>query len=108
KKRQDAEPEPGPSWQDVPLPSFTYNANDFRTYYVYYYYEPPAAPVDVSLEVRPSSATVSVGGTQQYEAWVKRSDGTEYRASDALWSSSDTEIATVNSTGLGSGVSPGT
>jgi uncharacterized protein YjdB len=68
-----------------------------------------AAPSTVtSVAVTPSSVTLTANGTQQLQANANYSD---HSASDvtasAVWTSSDTTIATVSKTGLVSAVAPG-
>ncbi|MHA7629000.1 kelch repeat-containing protein [Corallococcus sp. M7] len=62
----------------------------------------------LSLEVSPSLASVSVGVTQQFTARGSYSDGTTVDVtSSATWTTSDSAIATVSNTGLGTGVAAG-
>ncbi|MDC0714180.1 kelch repeat-containing protein [Stigmatella sp. ncwal1] len=62
----------------------------------------------LSLQVSPSIASVSVGITQQFTAQGSYSDGSTVDVtSSATWTTSDTAIATVSSTGLGTGVAAG-
>jgi uncharacterized protein YjdB len=65
--------------------------------------QPPVAVTGVT--VSPTTATISVGGTQQLTATVSPSNATNKTVS---WSSSNTSVATVNSSGLVSGVAAGT
>jgi uncharacterized protein YjdB len=58
-----------------------------------------------SVSVSPASASVSVGGTQQLTATVLPSNATNQTVS---WSSSNTSVATVNASGLVTGVATGT
>ena len=60
------------------------------------------APTGVT--VSPSSATVSAGSTKQLSATVSPAGALQ----SVTWSSGNTSIATVNSSGLVSAVSPGT
>jgi 6-phosphogluconolactonase len=60
----------------------------------------PQLPTLRSISVSPQTATVAAGLTQQFIATGTYSDGS-LRALDALtWSTSDSTVATVNSTGL--------
>ena len=56
------------------------------------------------VSVSPTSATISVNGTQQLSATVSPSDATN---KSLTWSSSNTSVATVSSSGLVTGVSAG-
>jgi hypothetical protein len=58
-----------------------------------------------SVSVSPTSATISVNGTQQLSATVSPSNATN---KSVTWSSSNTSVATVSSSGLVTGVSAGT
>jgi len=62
------------------------------------------------LEVTPFSSTVEVGQTQEFIATGHYTDGTEKRveAGEVTWSSSDSSVATVSSSGIATGVSSGT
>ena len=57
-----------------------------------------------SVSVSPTSATINVNGTQQLSATVSPSDATN---KSVTWSSSNTSVATVSSSGLVTGVSAG-
>jgi uncharacterized protein YjdB len=63
-----------------------------------------------SVAVSPTTATVNVGATQQLTATNTSSIGTTGTAlnPNVTWSSSNTAVATVSSTGLVTGVSAGT
>jgi len=61
-----------------------------------------------SIEVLPTSASVPVGRTQQFTARGSYSDGsTRDVTSSVTWTSSNTSIATVSSSGLATGVAIG-
>src|SRR5262245_43489883 len=68
---------------------------------------PPPPPVVASVTVSPVSASVVAGATQQLQAVVKDSSGTVLTGRTVTWSSSSTAIASVNATGLVSGVAAG-
>jgi uncharacterized protein YjdB len=58
-----------------------------------------------SVSVSPTTATINVGATQQLTATVLPTDATNKTVS---WGSGNTSVATVNSSGLVTGVSAGT
>ncbi len=58
-----------------------------------------------SVVVSPTSASITVGQTQSFSALARLADGT---VSPVSWTSSDPALATVDPTGLATGVSPGT
>lgn len=63
----------------------------------------------VSFWLTPSSSTVAVAGTQQFDFNVRYEDGTmDILNADATWSSSDPTVATIDSAGLATGVGAGT
>jgi uncharacterized protein YjdB len=62
-----------------------------------------------SIAVAPANAGVAVGSTQQFIATALSSSGTtSIITSVASWTSSNTAVATVSSSGLATGVSAGT
>lgn len=65
---------------------------------------PPVASVTVSLE----SSTIGVGRTTQATATTKDAGGNVLVGRSVTWSSGNTSIATVNTTGLVTGVATGT
>jgi len=64
-------------------------------------------PTLTSVTVGPS-ATINQNGTVQMSAVGTYNDGTTKSLSDVFWSSSDTTVASINSSGLVTGISPGT
>jgi Bacterial Ig-like domain (group 2) len=61
-----------------------------------------------AISVSPSSADISVGGTQQFTATATYADGTQGNvSSSAVWSVADASDATVNSSGLVIGLAQG-
>lgn len=62
-----------------------------------------------SVAVSPTSASLQVGGTQQFTATATYSDGTtgNVTSSAATWSSSASSIATIGASGLATAVSAG-
>jgi hypothetical protein len=62
-----------------------------------------------SISITPSNASVAIGTPQQFTATGTFSDGsTQNLTNTAAWSSSNTSLATVSTTGLVSGVTTGT
>jgi 6-phosphogluconolactonase (cycloisomerase 2 family) len=61
---------------------------------------PTPAPSLQSIAVSPQSGTVAAGLTQQFTATGAFSDGSSRPITNVTWSSSDTTIATIDSTGL--------
>ncbi len=66
--------------------------------------EPPPAS---SVEVTPASATVLVGGTQQFTGVAFDASHQPIVNATISWSSSNSSIATVSASGLATGVAPG-
>jgi hypothetical protein len=67
----------------------------------------PTAAVK-SITVSPGSVTILMGKQQQFSATVTYSDGsTKSPPTGTTWSSSNTAVATVDSSGLVKGVAPG-
>lgn len=66
---------------------------------------PQLAASDRSVIVTPIGDTIDVGGTQQFSAQLIQNG--RQRKTTFTWSTSDTSIATVSSTGLVTGIGPG-
>src|SRR5574341_53723 len=63
----------------------------------------------VSITVRPANSTIAIAVTQQFTATGTNSDATSQDiTSSVTWSSSNTGVATINASGLATGVSAGT
>jgi type IV pilus assembly protein PilY1 len=72
-------------------------------------YVPPVAPTLTSLVVTPATASIYVGGTQQFTATAYYSDNSSQNVtSSATWISSSPGIATVSAGGLATGGAVGT
>jgi hypothetical protein len=62
----------------------------------------------MSLLVTPANASIGQGGTQQFTATATFSDGsTANLTSSVIWTSSNTGVATISSSGLATGVGAG-
>jgi Bacterial Ig-like domain (group 2)/Abnormal spindle-like microcephaly-assoc'd, ASPM-SPD-2-Hydin/Galactose oxidase, central domain/Protein of unknown function (DUF1573) len=62
-----------------------------------------------SISVSPATATIAVGQTQQFVATGSYNDGSQKNiSSSARWTSSRSSVATVNASGVATGVSNGT
>jgi uncharacterized protein YjdB len=62
-----------------------------------------------SIAVTPTSDSTSAGDTVQYKATGTLDDGTQIDITDSVtWSSSNTSVATISSTGLATAVASGT
>jgi hypothetical protein len=69
---------------------------------------PPPEPTLTSIAVAPANASIAAGTVQQFTATGTYSDGsTRDLTGSASWSSSDTSVATIDSTGRASGVGAG-
>lgn len=67
-----------------------------------------AAPILSSIAVTPTNAPVAKGTTQQYTATGTYSDGSTVNiTASTTWASTDTSIATINSSGLATAVAIG-
>ena len=67
--------------------------------------EPP--PVVDRVTVEPPSASIEEGETRQFSAMALTSDGMEIQEAEFTWLSSDEMVATVDATGLATGVGAG-
>ncbi|PYV57628.1 MAG: hypothetical protein DMG98_09990 [Acidobacteria bacterium] len=66
-------------------------------------------PTVASIQVAPPSMSIGTGLGQQFTATAHMSDGTSKDVTNSVqWSSSDSNIASVNSAGMASGSAPGT
>jgi hypothetical protein len=68
---------------------------------------PPPPPVVTSVEVTPPSASLSVGTTTTLQATVKDQNGNAMTGQTVTWSTSNAAAATVNTSGVVSGVAAG-
>lgn len=65
-------------------------------------------PTISTITVSPASPSIAVGATQQFTATAKDSSGNTISGVTFTWSSNTTSVATINSSGLATGVAPGT
>ncbi|MCU1300822.1 MAG: hypothetical protein JWQ87_1106 [Candidatus Sulfotelmatobacter sp.] len=69
---------------------------------------PPPTKSLTSVAVTPASQSISIGGTQQFTATANYSDNTTADiTSTATWTSATPSVATINSSGVATGVSSG-
>jgi hypothetical protein len=68
---------------------------------------PPPPPVVTSVEVTPPSVSLSVGTTTTLQATVKDQNGNAMTGQTVTWSTSNAAAATVNTSGVVSGVAAG-
>ena len=72
-------------------------------------FQPGPAPTLTSITVAPASSTAQAGGTQQFTATGTYSNrSTQDITSQVNWASSNTAVATINTSGLASATSAGT
>lgn len=62
----------------------------------------------LSLQVTPATATINAGATTQFSATLLDATNNALITIPATWASSDTSVATVDATGLATGVKAGT
>jgi uncharacterized protein (TIGR03437 family) len=60
------------------------------------------------IDVTPTSATIPVGGSQQFTARAFDQNNNEITGVTFTWASSDPNVATVDQNGLATGIAPGT
>src|SRR5271157_4372042 len=71
-------------------------------------FRPSTAPTLVSVAVTPVNASIAAGTQQQFTATGTYSDGSKQNVTNAVtWTSTATAVATINGTGLASGVAAG-
>jgi len=68
---------------------------------------PPPPPVVTTLTVSPASVSVAVGANSTLQATVKDQSGNVMTGQTITWSSNNTGVATVNSSGVVTGVAAG-
>lgn len=61
-----------------------------------------------SIAVTPTGASIAPGGTQQFTAVARDANGATIGGVSFTWSSSDNGVATINGSGLATGVAAGT
>ena len=88
------------------FPNQTWNA---ANYWVDVVFEVKAPPPLIVITVTPANSNIVIGATQQFTATVNYSDGSAHDiTSQATWTSSNTAVATINTSGLATGVATGT
>ncbi|MGZ5018005.1 MAG: DUF4082 domain-containing protein [Methylobacter sp.] len=87
---------------------FPTNSFNSTNYWVDVAFSSSAPSTLTSIAVTPPNTTITAGSTQQYTATGTYSNGsTQNITSQAAWSSSAATVATVNSTGLATGLTAG-
>src|SRR5439155_6947761 len=93
------------SWQKKP-PSAHYDRGCESRYFLRINGHPPASLS--SLQLSPNSSSIASGATQNFTATGTFSDGsTSDMTVSVQWSSSDSTVATVGSTGVANGLGIG-
>jgi hypothetical protein len=88
------------------FPTLTYRA---LNYWVDVVFTAGPAPTLTSIAVTPSAPSIAVGAAQQFTATGTYSDAsTQNLTAQVTWASSNPGVATVNASGLATGVSAGT
>jgi hypothetical protein len=88
------------------FPTQTYNASN---YWVDVVFGSGPAPTLNSIAVTPATPTIQAGATQQFTATGTYSDNsTQDVTSQVTWASSNSAVASINSTGRATGVAAGT
>ncbi|HEY4300749.1 MAG TPA: DUF4082 domain-containing protein [Candidatus Didemnitutus sp.] len=87
------------------FPNTTWNSSN---YWVDVVFKISSAPTLSSIAVTPANGTIAAGATQAYTATGTYSDGsTQNLTTQVTWSSSNTGVATIATSGLATGGSPG-
>lgn len=69
---------------------------------------PPPPPAVNSINVEPGSSSINPGGTQQFSALATDQNGLAMSGVTFTWTSSDPSVATIDASGLATGVGTGT
>jgi uncharacterized protein YjdB len=96
------------SFQGTIVPTNTTAPTNALVEYVRVYQQGGPTPVLTSISVSPTTASINVGSIQQLTPTCKDQNSNVMTCPVLTWSSSDTSKATVNSSGLVTGVSAGT
>jgi WD40 repeat protein len=87
------------------FPNQTWNSTN---YWVDVVFSTGVAPTLNSISVTPSSANILTGNTQQFSATGTYSDGSMQNLTNQVaWASANTTVATLNASGLASGIGNG-
>ena len=90
------------------FPNQTWNAANYWVDVVFQAESPLPPPTLTSIAVTPANSNIVIGATQQFTATGTYSDSsTQNITSQATWMSSNTGVATINTSGLATGVSTG-
>ena len=100
----------GCSFQGIIIPTNTTGSTSAFVEYVKVYQQggPIPTPVLTSISVSPTTASINVGGVQQLASVCKDQNSSVMQCPTLTWSGNNSSIATVNSSGLVTGVSAGT
>lgn len=96
--------------QDKSLPELIYADNTLSHSISAVTGTPPVSVALTNLTITPSTATISVNGTQKYQAIATFSDSSQKDVSTdpgTAWSTGSSSIATIDNTGLAKGVDGG-
>ena len=95
-----------PTERAAAFPNESWNA---ANYWVDVVFQAGTSPTLTSIVVTPANPSILTGASQQFTATGTYSDGsTQDITSQAIWTSSDTAVATIDAGGLATGISAGT
>jgi peptidoglycan/xylan/chitin deacetylase (PgdA/CDA1 family)/uncharacterized protein YjdB len=69
---------------------------------------PPPPPMVTTIHISPATASINTGGTQQYTAMASDQHGLAMSGVTFTWTSSNTSVSTINSSGVATAVTAGT
>lgn len=88
--------------------SFPHSANALNALAPYLLGDLVTAPVLTSVTVTPETGSLTTGGTLSLTAAPKDQNGNAFSGATVTWTSNNTAVATVSSTGVVTAVAPGT